>query len=236
MYGDLTTNAGKAKLLNQLRKGLIVSCQALEDEPLYGSEIMALMAKAALIGGAVGIRANSPMDIRSVRRSLPHVPIIGLFKADLPGFSVRITPTLRHAIEIAEAGCDIIALDATDRPHPEGEVARLIEQVKQATGCLVLADISTLAEGLAAQTGGADLVGTTLSGYTDYSPAGEAPDLYLVGELVAHLQVPVIAEGRIATPAQARQALEVGAFAVVVGGAITRPQMITQQFVRSMQA
>jgi N-acylglucosamine-6-phosphate 2-epimerase len=222
-------------LLERLHGRLIVSCQALEDEPLFGAEIMARMALAAVQGGAAGIRANTPVDIAAIRRILPQVPVIGLYKQDLPGYEVRITPTLAHALALAEAGCDIIALDATARPHPEGSAAGLIRQVKQATGRPVLADISTLEEGLAAEEAGADMVGTTLSGYTAYSSAQEEPDLALVEILAKQLTVPVIAEGRIATPAQAGQALQAGAFAVVVGGAITRPQWITRQFVKGLE-
>ena len=228
------TEANRSGLLERLYGRLIVSCQALEDEPLFGAEIMARLALAAVQGGAAGIRANTPVDIAAIRRILPQVPIIGLYKQDLPGYEVRITPTLAHALQLAEAGCDIIALDATARPHPEGGAAGLIRQVKHATKLPVLADISTFEEGLAAQKAGADMVSTTLSGYTAYSPAQEEPDLALVEILARKLTIPVIAEGRIATPAQAREALQAGAFAVVVGGAITRPQWITRQFVRGL--
>lgn len=222
------------ELIERLRGKLIVSCQALEDEPLFGAQIMVRMAKAAMLGGAAGIRANSPADIAAIRQALPDVPLIGLYKDDLAGYAVRITPTLLHALEIASAGCDIIALDATQRPHPAESLGELIRQVKAQTDKLILADISTLEEGIEAEKLGADLVGTTLSGYTAYSPAQVAPDLTLVAALAERLHVPVIAEGRIATPAQAHAALKAGAFAVVVGGAITRPQWITQQFVEGV--
>ncbi|HEX2910536.1 MAG TPA: N-acetylmannosamine-6-phosphate 2-epimerase [Chloroflexia bacterium] len=222
-------------LLNQVHQRLIVSCQALPEEPLFGSEVMVKMVKAALEGGGAGIRANSPADVAAIRKAFPNVPLIGLYKHDLEGFEVRITPTLRHALELAEAGCDIIALDATLRPHPEGSAADLIRQVKEHTGLPVLADISTLEEGLAAEEAGADLVGPTLSGYTAYSPQQEEPDFALLKALVARVKIPVIAEGRIATPLQARQALELGAYSVVVGSAITRPQWITRQFVKGIE-
>lgn len=222
-------------ILSQVHNRLIASCQALPDEPLFGSETMVKMAKATLEGGAAGIRANSPADVAAIRQAFPDVPLIGLYKHDLEGYEVRITPTLRHALALAEAGCDIIALDATLRPHPEGSTAVLIRQVKRETGLAVLADISTLEEGLAAEEAGADLVGPTLSGYTNYSPQQEEPDFELLKALVARLKVPIIAEGRIATPQQARQALELGAFSVVVGSAITRPQLITRQFVKALE-
>lgn len=219
-----------------LRRGLIVSCQALPDEPLFGAQIMAAMARAAVMGGAVGIRANTPVDIAAIR-SVVGVPIIGIYKDVLPGFEqVYITPTVRHAVEVAQAGAALIALDATCRAHPEGkDAAALIKSVVAVTGKPVLADISTFEEGVAAVQAGAAAVSTTLSGYTEYSPQQAEPDLELVRRLVEHLTVPVIAEGRYSTPQQARSALEAGAFAVVVGGAITRPQLITRRFVTEME-
>ena len=217
-------------ILARLRGGLVVSCQALEDEPLHGAHIMAAMARAALEGGASGIRANSPADVAAIRAAV-ELPLIGLYKENIPGYPVYITPTVRHAVLIAEAGADILALDATQRPRPlELTVTEIIAQVRQATGRLVLADVSTYDEGVAAWQAGAHAVSTTLSGYTTDSPRQEGPDFDLLRRLAERLPVPVIAEGRISTPEQAAQALDLGAFAVVVGGAITRPQLITRQF------
>jgi N-acylglucosamine-6-phosphate 2-epimerase len=217
-------------IFDRLRGGLIVSCQALEDEPLHGAQIMAAMARAAQQGGAVGIRANSPVDVAAIRAAV-DLPIIGLYKASLPGEVVYITPTAAHARQVAEAGADIIALDATLRPHPAGlDAAGLLRAVKEITGRPVLADIATYAEGVAAAAAGADAVSTTLSGYTDDSPRQDDPDFDLLERLVKDLRVPVIAEGRIATPEQLERALELGAYAVVVGSAITRPQWITRRF------
>ncbi len=218
-------------VFSRFQHSLIVSCQALADEPLYGADIMAAMARAAIMGGAVGIRANTPVDIAAIRRVV-DVPIIGLYKESLPGFEdVYITPTVRHAVEVAQAGADLIALDATLRPHPgDKTAAQLIEAVQNATGKPVLADISTYEEGLAAYQAGAEAVSTTLSGYTSYSPQQEEPDFDLVRRLASDLPIPVIAEGRIINPEQALQALEAGAYAVIVGGAITRPQLITHRF------
>jgi N-acylglucosamine-6-phosphate 2-epimerase len=224
-------------LANQLRGGLIVSCQALEGEPLYGAQYMAAMACAAVSAGAVAIRANGPQDIAAIRAAVT-VPIICLYKVDLPGIEVRITPTCEFAEQVAASGADLIALDATDRPHPGGvSVAALIARVHQRTGKPVLADVATLAEGLAAAAG-AEFVATTLSGYTAGSPAQPEPDFALLEGLVAELKprgILVIAEGRIATPQEAAHALELGAHAVVVGSAITRPQVITARFVAAMQ-
>jgi N-acylglucosamine-6-phosphate 2-epimerase len=220
-----------------LRGGLIVSCQALPDEPLFSPEIMARMAIAAREGGAVGIRANTPPDIRAIREAVPPLPLIGLFKVTVPGFEeVYITPRLEDAVAVAAAGADIIALDATLRPHPEGTAADLIGAVKKATGKPVMADIATEADALAAVEAGADVLSTTLSGYTPDSPRLDGPDLDLVRRLAARdLPVPVIAEGRFHTPEQARDALNAGAFAVVVGGAITRPQQITRRFAQALR-
>lgn len=233
---QLAYRAKLTGLLERLRGSLIVSCQAEAGEPLHGPVFMAAMACAAAKAGASGIRANGPEDILAIRR-LISLPIIGLFKKDIRGFSVRITPSVELAVQIAEAGADIITLDATARPHPDGlRLAQRISLVQGQTGCPVMADVSSLSEGLAAEQAGADLVATTLSGYSESSPAQDGPDLELVQKLSSSLRVPVVAEGRIATPDQAAQALDLGAFAVVVGSAITRPQWITARFVRRMSA
>lgn len=222
-------------LLSRLRGGLIVSCQAEAGEPLHGRIFMAAMAFSAAKAGAAGIRANSPEDIIAIRHFV-NLPVIGLYKLDIPGFTVRITPTIDSAVQVAQAGADIVALDATARPHPDGlSLVDRIRLVHEQANCPVMADISTFDEGVSAQQAGADLVSTTLSGYTDDSPKQEGPDLELVQKLVAVLQVPVVAEGRIATPDQAAQALALGAFAVAVGSAITRPQWIAARFVNRMQ-
>jgi len=219
---------------DQVRGGLIVSCQALPDEPLYGAEIMARMALAAQQGGSVAIRANTPVDIRAIHATVA-LPIIGLYKDEIPGYPVYITPTLAHAQQVAAAGAAIIAIDATARSRPQpGTLADFIAAIHAETDCLVLADIATVAEGLAAAAAGADLVSTTMSGYTDDSVKQAGPDLVLVEQLAARLTVPLLAEGRFALPAQVKQALALGALAVVVGGAITRPQQITRGFVDAL--
>jgi len=222
------------EISDRLRGGLVVSCQALPHEPLFGSGIMARLALAAQVGGAVGIRANSPADIAAIR-AVTDLPLIGLSKVDVPSFDVYITPTVADALAVSQAGADIIALDATSRPHPEGLTADFIRRVRAETGKPILADISTDDEALEAQEAGADFISTTLSGYTSYSPQSEEPDLDLVRRLALVLTIPLIAEGRIATPQQARAALDAGAWAVVVGGAITRPQQITERFMRVIQ-
>lgn len=218
----------------RIRGQLIVSCQALPDEPLHGPHIMARMAQAAELGGAAAIRANSPADIAAIRAAV-SLPIIGLYKEHIPGFDVYITPTLAHAQAVAAAGADLIAIDATARPRPEpGRLADFIAAIRRTVDAWVVADVATLAEGLAAEAAGADLISTALSGYTSDSPQIVEPDLGLVQALANQLQTPVLAEGRYYTPEQARQALACGALAVIVGAAITRPQEITRRFVAAL--
>ena len=190
------------------------------------------MAVAAQIGGAVAIRANTPVDIRAIR-NVVNLPLIGLYKAGTA--DVYVTPTVQHALAIVEAGADVVAIDATLRPRPNGDTFREQVEAVHAHGRLVLADVSTLEEGIRAAEQGADFVATTLAGYTPYSRQLAEPDFMLLRELVEALQLPVIAEGRIQTPQQARVALDFGAVAVVVGSAITRPQLITAAFVRAIQ-
>ncbi|MDQ1910267.1 N-acetylmannosamine-6-phosphate 2-epimerase [Paenibacillus sp. GD4] len=214
------------------KRGLVVSCQALPYEPLYGSHHMAAMARAAGEGGACGIRANSPEDISAIREAV-GLPIIGLWKRDYKGFDVYITPTLEDAIAVYEAGADIVALDATSRPRPDGlELAEVLRELKK-RGIPVMADISTYEEGVNAAALGADYVSTTLSGYTPYSQT-KLPNLDLVEQLSQVLEVPTVAEGGVSTPEEARSALDRGAHFVVVGSAITRPQLITAQFAASL--
>ncbi|CAG1007780.1 N-acylglucosamine-6-phosphate 2-epimerase [Anaerolineales bacterium] len=221
------------KFIEQVEKQLIVSCQALPDEALFGSDIMAKMAISVARGGARGIRANTPVDVKAIRQAV-DLPLIGLYKEVMPGYDVIITPTLKHALAIAEAGADIIAIDCTKRPHPEGDIKELIAKVHEQTKCMVMADISTHEEGMAAADAGADMLSTTLSGYTPYSPQQKGPDLDLVTKLAASSSIPVIAEGRYHTPQQVRQALLNGAVSVVVGGAITRPRQITEAFIETI--
>ncbi len=225
--------------LQSLHHGLIVSCQPDAREPagdpMNRPEIMAALAQAAVLGGAAGIRAGSPAHVAAVRAAVT-VPVIGIYKLDLPGFDVRITPTVSAALEVAAAGASAVAVDATARPRPEGFSAEsFLRMAVSALDVPVLADISTLEEGLAAEGAGAAAVITTLSGYTPYSPQQEEPDYLLVEALCKAVRVPVIAEGRYSTPEQAARALACGAWAVTVGSAITRPRMITEGFARALR-
>ena len=225
----------KQDVIERLTGGLVVSCQAKEGSPLRGPTFMAAMARCAEIGGAVGIRANGPDNIEAIREAV-GLPIIGIYKINCPDSEPYITPTFEVARCVAEAGADIIALDATLRPHANGlSAGELIAQVK-IVGLPVMADISTCEEGIAAEEAGADIIATTMSGYTSYSRQLDGPDFELISELVQEVHVPVIAEGRIWTPEQARKAIDLGAHAVVVGTAITRPEIITERFVRVLGA
>ncbi|WP_420840526.1 N-acetylmannosamine-6-phosphate 2-epimerase [Caldicoprobacter algeriensis] len=220
------------ELLSKLENGLIVSCQALEGEPLHSSFIMAKMAKAAEMGGAVAIRANGYDDIMAIKKEV-NLPVIGLVKKKYEGYVPYITPTIEEVEQVVKAGAEIVAVDATKSIKPGGFTteAFLKEIKRKYPYILVMADISTYEEGVKAAEIGFDLVSTTLSGYTEYSQHGDDPDFELVERLAKAIKVPLIAEGRIWEPRQALEALEKGAYAVVVGTAITRPQEITKRFV-----
>ncbi|MBE0070069.1 N-acetylmannosamine-6-phosphate 2-epimerase [Thermoanaerobacterium thermosaccharolyticum] len=224
------------KVLDDIKKGLIVSCQALSNEPLHSPLIMAKMAKAAEMGGAVAIRANGFEDIKAIRREV-KLPIIGLIKKNYEGYKPYITPTIEEVSAVVKAGADIVAIDATKLIKP-GDISTkdLLREIKKLyPNILVMADISTYNEGIEAENLGFDIVSTTLSGYTDYSPKIDGPDFELIERLAKELKVPLIAEGRIWTPEEAIKALELGAYAVVVGTAITRPQEITKRFTDSIR-
>ncbi|HZU02407.1 MAG TPA: N-acetylmannosamine-6-phosphate 2-epimerase [Ktedonobacteraceae bacterium] len=217
-----------------LPRGLIVSCQAHGDHPLRDSAILSALAVCAARGGAVGIRADAPQDIQKIREKV-SLPIIGIYKVLLSGERFFITPTLEHARHIVAAGANIVALEATfDNRPDERALADLIHQIHHQLQVPVMADISTLEEGLRAWKLGADFVGTTLSGYSSLSPRRETPDLALTKQL-ADVGVCVIAEGHVRTPQQASELFHSGAYGVVVGTAITDPLAITSWFVAAMQ-
>lgn len=222
---------GWPAILEMLRGGLIVSCQAGLGHPLHGPALMAAMACAAAAGGAVAVRVDGEADIAAVR-AVVNLPVIGIRKVRSAELPVYITPTFDDARIVAGAGAHIIALDATARLRlgdqtPAELIARIHDQLKVP----VMADVSTFDEGIAAAEMGADLVATTLSGYTGDIPPPDTPDLDLVGRLAATLAVPVVAEGRYRTREQVESALDAGAFAVVVGRAITDPVSLTRALV-----
>lgn len=226
-------------VLNRIKGGLIVSCQALKEEPMYGSYLMSRMADAAMRGGAVGIRANTIADIIEIKKTV-KLPVIGIIKEVYGDCPVYITPTMKEIDMLAECGVDIIATDATDsgrRPRPDGKTLEVFfEQArKKYPDQLFMADCSGYGEGIHAARLGFDLIGTTLRGYTEDTKGVELPDIDLVERLAGACGKPVIAEGGIWLPDQLKAALDAGAWAAVIGGAITRPMDITKRFVSAIQ-
>jgi glucokinase-like ROK family protein len=221
--------------LEQLRRRLIVSCQAAPNDPMEDTDTLRRVARSAVLGGAKGLRLNSPEHIRAVRLDTA-LPIIGIQKS-YRGGKLRITPTFSDAASLAVAGADIIALDCTDRLHPYGEPWRdIVIRIKAELDVLIMADIATLSEALAASEAGCDLIGTTLNGYTEESAGSTGFNWDLIAGLTQVTGRPIVAEGHIGTPAQARRALDAGAWCVVVGSAITRPGTITAAFVNGIEA
>lgn len=222
-------------MIEKLKGKVIVSCQALEDEPLHSSFIMSKMALAAKAGGAAGIRANSVKDIQAIKE-VCDLPLIGIIKRDYPDSNVYITPTNQEVTELLTTEAEIIALDATKRKRPQDERLKDLIQQIHAADRLAMADVSTFEEALAAEKDGFDIVSTTLAGYTEYSRKTETPDFELLKEIVDHVNIPVIMEGHTDRPEQVTKALEIGAYAVVVGSIITRPQLITARYVAAAKS
>ncbi|MDF9825697.1 N-acylglucosamine-6-phosphate 2-epimerase [Breznakia sp. PF5-3] len=221
-------------MLDKIKGKLVVSCQALPDEPLHSSFIMGRMALAAKVGGASGIRAQSKEDIDEIKKVV-DLPVIGIVKRNYPDSDIYITPTKKEVDELLSTGCEMIALDATDRKRPNDEkIEDLIEYIK-AHGVKTMADCSTYEECMEAERIGFDCVSTTLCGYTPYSKKVDGPNFELIKRLVKDLKTPLLAEGKINTPEELRQVLELGAYSAVVGGAITRPQQITKTFIDAIK-
>lgn len=224
----------KQELFDLMHGSIIVSCQATPGEPLYDPErsVMPLMARAAKLAGAKMIRTSSVRDIVGIKEET-GLPVIGLIKREYPGYSGRITMTMREVDECMEALSDIISIDCTDTPRGDGLTApEFLKKVREKyPNIIIMADCATLEEAKAAYAAGADLVGSTMNGYTAATAhcKGE-PNYELVEQMVAALPCPVIAEGRVHTPEQAKKMLALGAWAVVVGGAITRPLEIAQRY------
>lgn len=226
------------KKVEALQGKLIVSCQALPHEPLHSSFIMGRMARAAKEGGAYGIRANTKEDIREIQNQV-DLPVIGIVKRDYPDSRVYITPTMKEVEELMEVHPEIIALDATGAVRPGGlTLDEFVRQIKERyPKQLLMADCSTVEEALHADELGFDFIGTTMVGYTPQSKdlKIEKNDFEILREIVAKVKHLVIAEGNINTPEKAKRVIELGAFSVVVGSIITRPQLITKSFVEALE-
>lgn len=223
------------EILAQIKGGLIVSCQALPTEPLYDSYIMSKMAWAAYLGGAVGIRANTVVDIKAIKEKV-NLPVIGIIKKDYDDSDVYITPTMEEVDALVNVGCEIIAVDATNRLRPGGVTfEEFFKEVRaKYPEQLFMADTSCFEEGKLAAELGIDLVGTTMAGYTPYTKGRKLPDVELIERYVNELDVPVIAEGGIWVPQDLKDVYKAGAFSAVCGTAITRPMDITKRFVKAL--
>lgn len=227
------------KEIIDLEGKLIVSCQALEKEPLHSAFIMGRMARAAKEGGAGGIRANSVADIKEIKNNV-DLPIIGIIKKDYDDSQIYITPTMKEIDELMEAKPDIIAIDATKRLRPGNLILDVFyKQIRDKyPELLLLADCSTIDEALHADELGFDFIGTTLLGYTEYSKELKIDhnDFEIIKTMISQVKGKVIAEGNIDTPQKARRVIELGCYSVVVGGAITRPQQITKKFMEALNS
>lgn len=224
--------------VENLKGKLIVSCQALPDEPLHSSFIMGRMALAAKQGGASGIRANTPEDIKEIKTQV-DLPVIGIIKRNYDDCEIYITPTIKEIDELMEAKPEIIALDATISSRPKGQkLDKFFHEIKEKyPDQLLMADCSTIEEALHADELGFDFIGTTMVGYTEQSKdlKIDENDFEILRTILSKVKHPVIAEGNINTPAKLKRVLELGAFCAVVGSAITRPQLITKSFANAIK-
>lgn len=223
------------EVLHKIKGGLIVSCQALETEPLYGADMMARMAVAARDGGAVAIRSNSPQDVKAIKKAV-SLPVIGLYKVVYPDSEVYITPTMKEIDSLMEAAPDIIAMDATNRLRPHNETLDhfFAEVKKKYPDMLFMADCSCFEDAAQAQQLGFDVAGTTLCGYTKETSNSVIPDYDMLRRMTGELKIPVIAEGGIWNTEQLQRVFEEKILAAVVGTAITRPREITRHFISAI--
>jgi N-acylglucosamine-6-phosphate 2-epimerase len=225
------------EIFNLIKRGLIVSCQAEGDDPFNSPEAVTLFAKAAVMGGAVGIRSEGIEKTKFILREV-NVPVIGLLKSKFEDGYVRITGSFDNVEQLIKTGCQIIAVDGTFRKREGLRGPEFISEIKKRFDIVIMADISTYAEGVACVDYGADCISTTLSGYTPdtkYYPM-DKPDFDIIEKLVKDVSIPIIAEGRINRPEQASGMIARGAWSVVVGTAITRPRIITSWYVEAIKS
>lgn len=228
----------KTELFHQLKNKLIVSCQAKKGESFDNPEYLALFAEAAYSAGAAGIRSQGIGNIKKIMGVVP-LPVIGLVKSEFSEGAVLITGTFRDVDDLIKTGCSIIAVDGTQRQREGLSGPQFIEEIKNRhTNIIVMADVAQYAEGIRCAESGADCISTTLSGYTPETShfPKDIPDFQIVQKLAESLDIPVFAEGRIHTPAFAKKMIQLGAWAVVVGTAITRPGIITSWFIDAIRA
>lgn len=225
------------KVLNQIKGKLIVSCQARVGWAMYGSDIMTAFSVAAQEGGASGIRASGKDNIVAIKKAV-DLPLIGINKKWIDGYDVYITPTYQSAVEILEVGIDIIALDATPRRRPDDETFEtIVSKIKENyPDVLIMGEIATVEEAIRILDSGIDLLSTTLNGYTEETKNSKTLSIDLIKDIKQVTSIPIIAEGRIDTPERALEVMMAGAFAVVVGTAITRPEVLTKRFVEVLKS
>lgn len=227
----------KQEILDAIHGKMIISCQAIPGEPLYleDDSVMYLMARAAKRAGTPAIRTSSIRDVAAIKKET-GLPVIGLVKINYPGYDSYITPTMKEVDDLVAVGSDVVALDCTLRKRGDGTtINEFIAQIREKYPDIILmADISNYEEGINAWKCGVDIVGTTMSGYTDYTSKKDEPDYELMTRLATDMDIPVIGEGKIHYPAQAVKALQTGVWSIVVGGAITRPLEIAQRFMKAI--
>lgn len=222
--------------LEAIRHGVVASCQAGPESPLNAPHFIAALAKSSEMGGAIGFRVDRPENVAAVR-AISALPILGINKIHTPGFDVYITPTYASAEAVVKAGANLLAIDATGRPRPGGETFReIVKKAHERLDVPVMADVGTTEQGLWALEDGADIIGTTMATSEPFGKPEDGPAIHIVKDLVKVTDRPIIVEGQIWTVENVRACFEAGAYAVVIGSAITVPQFITRRFVQAIPA